>query len=120
MRWRVSRSIWVDPMSIDASRKFRLTRALLATLGIAFIGWGLGLARAGETDIVLKEASGRDTVLNNCGACHSLDYIQMNSPFLDRTGWDGEVTKMIKIYGAPIDDGDAKTIASYLAANYGK
>ena len=86
----------------------------------ALLLWGSTTARADETDIVLKEGHGRDTVINNCGACHSLDYIQMNSPFLDRTGWDGEVTKMIKMYGAPIDDADAKTIASYLAANYGK
>jgi mono/diheme cytochrome c family protein len=120
MRRRTSRSIWGDPMSIDASRKLRLALALATALGAAVIGSGLGLARADETDIVLKEASGRDTVLNNCGACHSLDYIQMNSPFLDKTGWDGEVTKMIKMYGAPIDDEDAKAIASYLAANYGK
>ena len=78
------------------------------------------MARADETDIVLKEGHGRDAVLNNCGACHSVDYIPMNSPFLDKAGWDAEVTKMIKAYGAPIDDADAKEIAAYLSANYGK
>jgi hypothetical protein len=31
----------------------------------------------------------------------------------------GQVTKMIKAFGAPIDDGDAKAIAEYLAKNYG-
>jgi mono/diheme cytochrome c family protein len=78
------------------------------------------MARADETDIVLKEGHGRDTVINNCGACHSLDYIQMNAPFLDKAGWEGEVTKMIKSFGAPIDDADAEEIAAYLSANYGK
>jgi mono/diheme cytochrome c family protein len=97
-------------------RKFRSIAALLPLL----IGQGLGAARADETDIVLKEAAGRDTVLNNCGACHSLDYIQMNSVFLDKAGWDAEVGKMVKMFGAPIDDVDAKQIASYLTANYGK
>jgi sulfite dehydrogenase (cytochrome) subunit B len=79
-----------------------------------------GAARADETDIVLKAAAGHDTVVNNCGACHSLDYIPMNSPFLDKAGWDAEVAKMIKAFGAPIDEADAKEIATYLAANYGK
>jgi sulfite dehydrogenase (cytochrome) subunit B len=78
------------------------------------------MARADETDIALKEGHGRDAVLNNCGACHSLDYIPMNSPFFDKAGWDAEVTKMIKAYGAPIQDADAKEIAAYLSANYGK
>ncbi|MBV8448125.1 MAG: cytochrome c [Hyphomicrobiales bacterium] len=77
-------------------------------------------SHADETDIVLKDGKGRDAVVNNCGACHSLDYVKMNSPFLDKAGWDGEVTKMIKAYGAPIDDADAKEISAYLAANYGK
>ena len=58
-------------------------------------------------------------MVGNCGACHSLDYIQMNSPFLNATGWNAEVTKMIKAMGAPISDSDAKTIAEYLAKNYG-
>jgi len=58
-------------------------------------------------------------VEGNCGACHSLVYIQMNSPFLNAAGWNAEVTKMIKAFGAPISDGDAKDIAAYLAANYG-
>ena len=49
------------------------------------------MARADETDIVLKEGHGRDAVLNNCGACHSVDYIPMNCPFLDKAGWDAEV-----------------------------
>ena len=44
----------------------------------------------------------------------------MNSPFLDRSGWDGSVTKMIKVFGAPIQPDDAKSIVDYLNANYGK
>ena len=43
----------------------------------------------------------------------------MNSPFLNAAGWSAEVTKMIKAFGAPIDDADAKAIAEYLAKNYG-
>ncbi|MGO4571603.1 SorB family sulfite dehydrogenase c-type cytochrome subunit [Microvirga sp. 2TAF3] len=77
------------------------------------------LAHADETAIKLKDAPGHDAVMNNCAACHSLDYIQMNSPFPDRKVWEAEVTKMIKAFGAPIDDEDAKAIVDYLAKNYG-
>ena len=76
-------------------------------------------AVANEKPVELKKAPGLDKVEANCGACHSLDYIQMNSPFPNATLWDAEVTKMIKAFGAPIDEADAKTIADYLKQNYG-
>ena len=51
---------------------------------------------------------------------YTLDYIQMNSVFLDRKGWEGSVTKMIKIMGAPIKSEDVPAIVDYLSRNYGK
>jgi hypothetical protein len=78
-----------------------------------------GSAAAAEKPVQLKQAPGLDKVEANCGPCHSLDYIPMNSPFLNAAGWDAEVTKMINAFGAPIDQADAKTIADYLKANYG-
>jgi len=80
---------------------------------------GATAAAAEEQPINLKSASGVEQVEGNCGACHSLDYIEMNSPFLNATGWNAEVTKMIKAFGAPISEADAKAIADYLAKNYG-
>ena len=77
-------------------------------------------ARADEAALRLKPGPGREEVANNCGACHSLDYPIMNSGFLDAKGWDAEVTKMIKAFGANIEDADAAKIKAYLAANYGK
>jgi mono/diheme cytochrome c family protein len=74
---------------------------------------------ADEQPIDLKKAPGLDVVEGNCAACHSLDYVQMNSPFLNAAGWDSEIHKMITLFGAPISDADAKTIADYLKANYG-
>jgi mono/diheme cytochrome c family protein len=74
---------------------------------------------AAEQRVVLKDGPGRGKVEANCASCHSLDYIQANSPFMSRTVWDAEVAKMIKAYGAPIADADAKEIADYLAKNYG-
>ena len=43
----------------------------------------------------------------------------MNSPFLNAAGWEAEVTKMIKAYGAPVNDADAAVIVDYLKKNYG-
>ena len=77
------------------------------------------LVIAAEQQIELKPGPGRDKVEANCVACHSLDYIVGNSPFMNRQVWDAEVTKMIKAFGAPISDADAKLIVDYLAANYG-
>src|SRR5690349_1221223 len=76
-------------------------------------------AWADEKPVELKSAPGRDKVEANCAACHSLDYVVMNSPFLNATQWDATVSKMINAFGAPIDGADAKAIADYLKANYG-
>jgi sulfite dehydrogenase (cytochrome) subunit B len=76
-------------------------------------------AGAEDKPVHLKQAAGVDLVEGYCGACHSVDYIVMNSPFLDAAKWDAEVAKMINAFGAPIDPADAKTISDYLKQNYG-
>ena len=76
-------------------------------------------ALAQEPTIDLKKAPGLDKVQTNCAVCHSLDYIQMNSPFPNAAVWDAEVAKMRNVYGAPISDADAVVIANYLKQNYG-
>jgi sulfite dehydrogenase (cytochrome) subunit B len=92
----------------------------MRTLAIAFVAMLIALpAFADEQVIKLKQGPGVANVEGNCQACHTLAYIPMNSPFLDAKGWDAEVTKMIKAYGAPIDEADAKAIKDYLAKNYG-
>ena len=77
-------------------------------------------ALADEGQTKLKDAPGKELVVANCVMCHSLDYIPMNSPFLDRKGWEATVTKMIKAMGAPVKPEDAQQIIDYLAENYGK
>jgi len=76
-------------------------------------------ARVEEQLVRLKEAPGQQVVEDNCGSCHSLDYLRTNSPFLDRKGWQSEVTKMTNAFGAPVTPEDAKTIVDYLVKNYG-
>jgi sulfite dehydrogenase (cytochrome) subunit B len=83
------------------------------------LGAGAATAAADEPAVNLRPGVGLEQVKDNCGACHSLDYIEMNSPFLNVQGWNAEVMKMIKAFGAPISEADAKAIADYLAKNYG-
>jgi mono/diheme cytochrome c family protein len=91
-------------------------RTIIAALTVLALSLPAG---AEEKPIDLKKAPGLDKVEGNCGSCHTLDYILMNSPYPNAALWDAEVTKMIKVYGAPITDADAKEIAEYLKKNYG-
>ncbi len=75
-------------------------------------------AFAQESKVVLKDGPGKDKAMQ-CVACHSLDYIQMNSRFMDKAGWTASVNKMINVLHAPIPKEDVETIANYLAQNYG-
>ena len=90
-----------------------------AGLAFAFCIVFAGAAAAQESKVVLKEGPGKEKAMQ-CVACHSLDYIPMNSPFLDKAGWRASVNKMINVYGAPIAKEDVEIIAQYLAQNYGK
>ena len=67
----------------------------------------------------LKPGPGSEVTQHSCVLCHSTDYIVMQPPG-DQKQWDGVVTKMIKVYGAPVSDADARVIAEYLARQYGK
>jgi sulfite dehydrogenase (cytochrome) subunit B len=89
---------------------------------IAVAAFGLLIAApalAQEEAVELKKAPGVEKVATNCAVCHSLDYIQMNSPFPNAALWDAEVAKMRNVFGAPIGDADAAVIADYLKHNYG-
>jgi hypothetical protein len=78
-----------------------------------------GAAQADESSIRLVQAEGVERVQASCVACHSLDYIVMNSPIQDRAGWEKTVTKMVKVMGAPIEPDDVVAIVDYLGKNYG-
>ena len=66
----------------------------------------------------LKPGAGVAVTRQQCVSCHSTDYIVMQ-PHGNAKQWDGVVTKMIKVFGAPVSDQDAKTIVEYLATQYG-
>lgn len=92
----------------------------LVTAAALIILAGAGMARGEEKTVALKPGPGEDVTAANCNACHSLDYIRINAPFMTQQVWEAEVTKMIKVFGATIEPADAKTISDYLARNYGK
>jgi hypothetical protein len=90
----------------------RMTAGLLAS-GLA------AAAGADESQLRLRDAPEAVLVRANCSGCHSVDYIQMNSPFMNRAGWEAEVKKMIKVMGAPVRDEDVGAIVGYLTRKYG-
>jgi cytochrome c553 len=103
-----------------------IVAALIATIGLTA---GFGFLSAGAAPIsytlpdetaALKPGANVDVVANNCTACHSADYVQTQprGPKFAKDFWLAEVTKMIKVYGAPIDDADVGKIVDYLTANY--
>ncbi|VVE02841.1 SorB family sulfite dehydrogenase c-type cytochrome subunit [Pandoraea anhela] len=53
-----------------------------------------------------------------CAMCHSVDYIH-SQPSMPSAFWSAEVTKMVKVYGAPIPEDQARLIAEYLGKTYG-
>jgi mono/diheme cytochrome c family protein len=99
--------------------------ALLATSAIAAFGPGattaapVSYALPDET-AAFKPGPNLEVVQNNCTACHSADYIntQPRGPKFKKDFWAAEVTKMIKVYGAPIAEADVPKIVEYLAATY--
>ena len=73
-----------------------------------------------EETAAFKPGANLEVVQNNCTACHSADYVktQPRGEKFKKDFWQAEVTKMIKVYGAPIDDADVGKIVDYLTANY--
>ena len=67
----------------------------------------------------LKTAPGSDLAQTQCQLCHSTDYIVTQPPG-DAKQWEAVVTKMQKVFGAPLSPADAKAIVEYLSTAYGK
>ena len=91
----------------------------LVLLALPLIFGSGAVAQADEQPVLLKNVPGLEVVENHCVACHSLDYPRTNSVFLNRAGWQAEVDKMIKVFGADIAPEDAAAIVDYLTKNYG-
>ncbi|MGO9378831.1 MAG: cytochrome C [Dissulfurispiraceae bacterium] len=66
----------------------------------------------------IAPGAGKEKVETLCNICHSVDYITMQPPGT-KAQWTATVTKMRKVFGAPINDADAEVIINYLTAHYG-
>ncbi|TWB87479.1 sulfite dehydrogenase (cytochrome) subunit SorB [Bradyrhizobium macuxiense] len=103
-----------------------MTSKLLASLA-AIATLSIGAAIAAPVNYTLPEETAAfkpgpnlDVVQSNCSGCHSADYIktQPQGEKFKKDFWQAEVTKMIKVYGAPIDQADVGKIVEYLSATY--
>ncbi|NEU94374.1 c-type cytochrome [Bradyrhizobium uaiense] len=103
-----------------------MTSKLLASLAaIAMLSIGAVIAAPVNYTLPEETAAFRpgpnlDVVQSNCTGCHSADYIktQPQGEKFKKDFWQAEVTKMIKVYGAPIDQADVGKIVEYLSATY--
>jgi hypothetical protein len=107
---------------ISASKSFILAAASIVAIGampMISMAKPFGYQLPEET-AAFKPGPNVEAAQNNCAACHSADYIatQPQGPKFKRDFWQAEVTKMIKVYGAPIDEADVSKIVDYLAATY--
>jgi sulfite dehydrogenase (cytochrome) subunit B len=73
-----------------------------------------------EETAAFRPGPNLEAAQNNCTGCHSADYIltQPRNQTSQRDFWQAEVTKMIKLYGAPIDEADVPKIVDYLSSTY--
>ena len=92
--------------------------ALAALVGVVSVHAAPVSYTLPEETAAFKPGPNLEAAQNNCTACHSADYVntQPRGPKFKRDFWRAEVTKMIKVFGAPIDDADAAKIVDYLAA----
>ncbi|HMO28480.1 cytochrome c [Enterovirga sp.] len=102
----------------------RKAAILIATI---LAGGSVGSALAKPLTYVLPDETaelrpakhpGFEAAQNNCLACHSADYVLTQPPKSGPGFWQATVTKMVKVYRAPIDEADAKAISDYLAQTY--
>ena len=72
----------------------------------------------GETPPELADPAS-EVVVNNCSACHSLDYITTQPRGKGEQFWRDAVAKMVNVYKAPLSPEDADAVAATLARKFG-
>jgi mono/diheme cytochrome c family protein len=100
-------------------RTFLLAFALLALAGAMAASAAPVEYKLPEETAAFKPGPNLEVAQNNCTACHSSDYIKTQPIMKSKKDfWQAEVTKMIKVYGAPIDDADVPKLVEYLSTAY--
>jgi hypothetical protein len=97
-----------------------LSLAALAALGVVTAHAVPVVYKVPEETAAFKPGPNLEVVQANCTGCHSSDYVntQPRDFKSKKDFWQAEVTKMIKAYGAPIEDADVPKIVEYLTATY--
>ena len=67
----------------------------------------------------LPEAVGKTILTTACVACHGLDEVMKFKGFYAKSEWRDIIDTMVT-YGAELKDGEAETLADYLAKYLGK
>jgi len=96
-----------------------LALAAASTLGLVAVRAVPVVHKLPAETAAFKPGPNLDVVQNNCLGCHSADYVNTQPPNAKKKEfWQAEVTKMIKVYGAPISEADVPKIVEYLASTY--
>jgi cytochrome c5 len=100
-------------------QRFLAVAGTAALLNLSAVGAAPMAYQLPDETAVFKPGPNLEVVQNNCTACHSADYVS-TQPRMEkkRDFWQAEVTKMIKVYGAPIEDADIPKIVDYLVTTY--
>jgi mono/diheme cytochrome c family protein len=106
-------SMWKNPVLAAASL------VAISAMPIISMAKPFGYQLPEET-AAFKPGPNLELVQGNCAACHSADYIKTEpqGPKFKKDFWQAEVMKMIKVYGAPIDEADVGKIVEYLSQTY--
>ena len=102
-----------------------ISKPLATLVAVATLSVGAALAAPvnytlPEETAAFKPGPNLDVVQSNCTGCHWADYIKTQPQVekFKKDFWQAEVTKMIKVYGAPIDQADIGKIVDYPSATY--
>jgi len=74
-----------------------------------------------EDTILWRSSSlpGYNLTVSNCSTCHSAQYAEYQPPNSNPAFWKAQVSRMKKIFNAPIPDEDVPAIVEYLNQTYG-
>jgi mono/diheme cytochrome c family protein len=71
-----------------------------------------------EQSLQLAPGAAKDLAVSRCVICHSVDYIEMVAPVMNRATWEKTIRKMVDVFGAPVTDDEARQILDYLSEHY--
>ncbi len=104
-------------------KKVIVTRFIQVTIGGGALGLAFALHAEPRTYILPEETvrllpGPNVETAQVCTGCHSADYIRTQPPHRSKEAWTETITKMRKVFGAPVEEEDVSKIVEYLTATY--